>query len=110
METLKIGNIIHERRLELKMSLEEIATQMGTTKATVSRWENGIIKTLKHPQLYALSKILYLPIDVLLGESEMPATSEIAKEKIIIKKTVDEIDEIEKLRQIHDFAVFITKK
>lgn len=111
MEDKKIGKIIHDRRIDLKMSLEEVAIAMGTTKATVSRWENGVIKTLKHPQLYALSKVLYLPIDVILGEVESPEqSSDLAAAKIELKRKIDSIEDLEKVKQIDEFTSFVIRK
>lgn len=111
MEDIKIGQIIHNRRLALGMSLEDVAVAMGTTKATVSRWENGVIKTLKHPQLFALSKVLYLSIDEILGDAEIAGSdSDLVSAKIKLKNKIDSVDDVEKIRQIDEFASFVCRK
>lgn len=110
MNDKKIGQVIHDRRVELKLSMEDVASAMGTTKATVSRWESGIIKTLKTSHLYMLSQILYLPIDALLGESIPIDDGELIAAKIALKKKIDGITDLEKVKQIDDFTAFVTKK
>jgi len=110
MDDKKVGDIIHDRRTELNMSLDDVARAMGTSKATVSRWESGVIKNLKLPYLRMLSQILYMPIEAFLGDDvvfEDPKTTSL---KIHIKKKIDSVNEYEVLKQIGDFTDFVTRK
>ena len=110
MNEKKIGQIIHNRRVQLGLSMEDIAKAMGTTKATVSRWESGVIKTLKTSHVYLLSQILYLPIDAFMGEDVPIEDGQLISLKASIKKKIDAIGDREKLKQIDDFTSFICKK
>ena len=108
MEGKRIGQVIHDRRVELKMSLEDVARAMGTTKATVSRWESGVVKTIKHPQIQLLSKVLFLPIDAILGEDGTPIEdSEIVIAKNSLKQKIDAIQKLETIKQVDSFVDFL---
>lgn len=57
---MTIGDIIKTTRKELNMTQEELAAVVGTTKATVSRWESGDIHKMKRPMISAMAKALHL--------------------------------------------------
>lgn len=57
-----IGNKIRSLRLENKLTQDELAEQLGTTKQTVSRYERGIFK-VKQEVLYQLSDIFGISIN-----------------------------------------------
>ena len=44
---MTIGDIIRDHRLQRNMTQEYVAMAVGTTKPTVSRWENGEITKIK---------------------------------------------------------------
>ncbi len=55
-EAFKIGALIHETRLELGMTQEQLAEKVGTTKSYISKIENNI----KEARLSTLEKIIEL--------------------------------------------------
>ena len=57
---MTIGELIKNRRKELRMSQGDVADAVGTTKATVSRWESGDIHKMKRPMISALASVLQL--------------------------------------------------
>ena len=63
---MTIGEIIRERRKALKMTQEDLARAVNTTKATVSRWETGET-TPNTETLKLLSKLYGVSINTLLG-------------------------------------------
>lgn len=67
MTDLEIGQLLRERRLALSLSLEYIGSCCGVSKSTVSRWETGNISKIKRSHIYLLSKILFLPVETILG-------------------------------------------
>ena len=55
-ENFKIGEMIHEARLEKGLTQEELADKVGTTKSYISKIENN----LKEVRLSTLKKIIEL--------------------------------------------------
>ena len=68
---MTIGGIIHNRRLELGMTQVELAQIVGTTKATISRWESGDIHKMKSSMIMAVSRALDISPLVFLQEEEV---------------------------------------
>ena len=57
---MTIGDIIRNRRKELHMTQEDLGRIVGTTKATVSRWESGDIHKMKESTIRQLCNTLSL--------------------------------------------------
>lgn len=55
-EAFKIGSLIHDTRLELGMTQEQLAEKVGTTKSYISKIEND----LKEARISTLQKIVEL--------------------------------------------------
>lgn len=100
-----IGRLIKERREKLGISLETIAQNCGVNRSTVSRWESGRTKDIKRAHIEILSKLLYLPIETLLG---LDTDEEIEDEKIVLKRMeiinlVNKIKDDNKLENIKKY-------
>ena len=55
-EAFKIGTLIHDTRLEMGMTQEQLAEKVGTTKSYISKIENNI----KEARISTLQKIIEL--------------------------------------------------
>ena len=55
-DLFKIGALIHDTRIELGMTQEELANKVGTTKSYISKIENN----LKEARISTLQKIVEL--------------------------------------------------
>lgn len=55
-ETFKIGALIHDTRIEMGMTQEQLAEKVGTTKSYISKIENNI----KEARISTLQKIIEL--------------------------------------------------
>lgn len=65
----KFGNILRSLRVEHKMSQAALANVIGVTQQSISEWEQGNMEpTLSN--LWALSDVFGISIDVLVGKSE----------------------------------------
>lgn len=64
------GNRIRARRLELGMSLNRAAQEIGCTATTLKRWEEGDIKSLKTTRLDDIAHALKTTQNDLLGLSD----------------------------------------
>ena len=58
-EAFKIGALIHDTRIEMGMTQEQLAEKVGTTKSYISRLENNV----KEVRLSTLQKIVELGLD-----------------------------------------------
>lgn len=76
---MTIGDIIRNRRKELKMTQDDVARAVGTTKATVSRWESGDIHKMKRPMIASLARTLQLDPMIFVQREEvlMPEEAEV---------------------------------
>jgi len=60
-------NLIRDRRVELDLTMKELADLVGVSEGTVSRWESGDIANMKRDRIYKLSKALQISPLSLLG-------------------------------------------
>lgn len=70
MKNEEIGRRIQERRKALNISVVDIATYTGLSKATIHRYENGEIQNIKLPVLETIASILNVSPLWLIGKSE----------------------------------------
>ena len=68
---MTIGDIIREHRLQRNMTQEDVAMAVGTTKPTVSRWENGEISKIKLEMAKKLSKVLDIDLSMFVFTNEV---------------------------------------
>lgn len=65
-----IGEKLRDRRLELKLTLEEVGNRVGVGKSTVRKWEKGMIANMGRDKIVSLSKVLKLDPYEILGIEE----------------------------------------
>ena len=58
MDAIEIGKRIRERRKELDLTLEQLATALGYNKSTLQRYEAGKIDKIKLPTLQTIAQVL----------------------------------------------------
>ena len=63
-----IGDIIHARRKELGLTLEQVGDVVGVTKNTVRQWENGNISNMRRDKIAKLAEALRIDPINLIGE------------------------------------------
>ena len=67
----EVANLIKKRRLELGMSLEDVAKKVGVGRSTVRKWEEGMIKSIKSDKLNAIAEALDLsPAELVPGKKK----------------------------------------
>lgn len=67
---MTIGERIKQRRLELHMSVDEVAAKLGKNRATVYRYESNDIENLPTAVLVPLAKVLETTPSALMGWSD----------------------------------------
>ena len=66
---MNIGELIRNRRIELKLTLEEVGNMVGVSKSTVKKWEDGYISNMKRDKIALLAKALQIePVSLITGE------------------------------------------
>lgn len=64
---MSIGENIRRCRRDLDMTLEEVATRVGVTRATIQKYENGIINNIPSDKIELLAKALHTTPAYLMG-------------------------------------------
>lgn len=64
---MSIGENIRRCRRDLDMTLEEVATRVGVTRATIQKYENGIINNIPSDKIELLAKVLHTTPAYLMG-------------------------------------------
>ena len=60
-------NLLKERRLELGLTMLQVANAVGVSEATVSRWESGNIANMRRDRIAKLAKVLQLRPSAIMG-------------------------------------------
>ena len=87
MTDVNIGKLIHDRRIELGMTMKELGEKCDVSEATISRYESGNIKNMRRDVVAALAKALQINPKVLMdwhddepGYYTDPETAKLAEE------------------------------
>lgn len=65
-----VADRIRQRREELGMTLEDIASEIGVSRSTVQRYEKGTIGRLKLPVIEAIARALRVAPEWLVGKTD----------------------------------------
>jgi transcriptional regulator with XRE-family HTH domain len=83
-----LGRCVQERREELGIGQADLATQVGVTQQTISRWENG--EVVPPPKRLArLAEALSLDLDRLLGYAGYLSSSPTLSRSQLVKSFYD---------------------
>lgn len=102
METYKI---IKNRRLELGLTLKDVAKALGVAESTVSRYESSDIQNMGIDKIEALSRVLRCTPGFLMGWESAPQAvgfqlSETEKQIILAYRQADTIGKAMVLRSL----------
>lgn len=64
---MDISKMIKSRRLELGLTLKDVATALGTAESTISRYESSNIQNMGIDKIEALAKVLKCSPGYLMG-------------------------------------------
>ena len=92
-----IKNMLKARRVELNLTMKQVAEAVGVSEGTVSRWESGEISNMKRSRIAALAKVLKIkPSDIIGMTSDATETApekseaDIEFEKLLLTMTEEE--------------------
>lgn len=69
---MNIHNIIKNRRLELGLTLKDVAKSLGVAESTVSRYETSDIQNMGIDKIESLAKVLHCTPEYLMGWEKTP--------------------------------------
>ena len=73
MKDEKLIEYLKNRRLDLGLSLRDVAQIAGVNASTVKRWEDGRIEDMKRDKIEGYAKALHIPPAVIMGWQAPPA-------------------------------------
>lgn len=83
---MEIHERIRKRRIELELSMRDVAAALGVSPSTVSRYESSEIQNMGIDKIEALSKVLRCTPAYLMGwEDEIVSDTPLSPEKILIQ-------------------------
>lgn len=68
---MHIGDKLKQRRKELGLSMKEVATAIGVSEATVSRWESGQIANMKRNYVPYYARVLDVSPEFIMGFEDL---------------------------------------
>lgn len=67
---MEMANKIHHLRMSQRLTLEQVANEVGVGKSTVRKWETGMIANMRRDKIAALAKALHTTPEYLMGWSD----------------------------------------
>lgn len=67
---MEIKDKIRTRRLQLGLTMEELANKVGVAKSTIKKWESGQINSMRQSKILALANALKVEPTYLIFEDE----------------------------------------
>ncbi len=74
---MDLKDLIRNRRIELGLTMKELAELVGVSEGTISRWESGEISNMKRDKIYLLATALGISPSVIMGWSASDADTDI---------------------------------
>jgi ORF020 len=100
---METNNKLKERRIELGLTLEEVAKHVGVSKTTVSRWETGEISNMRRDKIGKLAEILKVRPSFIMGIEDRPQMKHRGDFMLPNGKVID----IKYLKNINKFEFYI---
>lgn len=67
---MELKDIIRNRRLELGLTMKQVADAVGVSEGTISKWESGNIGSMRLDKGLAISRVLSIDPRTLMGQSK----------------------------------------
>lgn len=67
---MELKDIIRNRRIELGLTMKQVADAVGVSEGTISKWESGNIGSMRLDKGLAISRVLSIDPRTLMGQSK----------------------------------------
>lgn len=64
---MEIRDMLKQRRIELNLTMKELADKVGVSEGTISRWESGNIANMRRNLVKAYAKALDISPSIIMG-------------------------------------------
>lgn len=88
---------IKDLRISQKLTLEQVANQVGVGKSTVRKWETGMIANMRRDKIAALAKALHTTPAYLMGWTDEQTQEETPVSQEAHERTMYALDLLSKL-------------
>lgn len=105
---MEFKDTLKERRIQLGLTLEDVGNAVGVSKATVQRWESGVIKNIKRDKISALASVLQLTPAKLMGWSEEEQSK--VDEQYELQEYLEELKNRPEMRMLFQLSKDATKE
>ncbi len=87
-----MGKRIHDKRVELGLTMEELGNKLGVQKQSISKWENGQVSNINRSCIAAMSELFGCNPVWLMGFEDAPEVrlKYSAPERKTVTNTVDQ--------------------
>ncbi|WP_262432529.1 helix-turn-helix domain-containing protein [Qingrenia yutianensis] len=111
---MDINEKIKNRRIELGLTMLEVAKKVGVSEATVSRWESGDIANMRRDKIVLLANALQVPPSFIMDlEEDEPKPVDLDKElegvRFALYTETEELTDDDK-QAVLDFVRFLKSK
>ena len=69
---MEVKDILKKRRLEIGLTMKQVAEAVGVSEGTISRWESGDIVNMRRDKIALLADVLRITPAVIMGWDEKP--------------------------------------
>lgn len=97
-----IGQKLRNRRLELNLTMLQVAKKTGVSEATVSRWESGDIANMKRDKIVALANALQVSPAFIMGWEEESNNKTKSSKSNCVNLTSDEKNLLDNYSQLNN--------
>ena len=84
------GERIKQLRIEKKITQEEMAKALNTTKQTISKYEKGIVTNIPSDRIEAMSKLLETTPEYILGWEKVQKKADTISDAVLRMKSDSE--------------------
>ena len=98
---MDLKDILKKRRLELGLTMKEVADACHVTEGAVSRWESGDTNNMRRDRIFALSQILRISPLVILGMEEYDDGNDNLKRFTDVISTMNEDEQAELMNMMN---------
>lgn len=104
---MTVGQRIKKIRLEKKMTQDELASRIHTTKQTIHKYENGIITNIPSSKIFDIANVLNTTPGYLMGWNE-----ETKEEALINSKLVELINSLssDQIQEVLNYIDYLKSK